>query len=553
MKITQAKINAAQLFVRCLEEEGVEYIFGVPGEENEALLFALAESKIQFVPTRHEQGAAFIANMIGRLTGKAGVCMSTLGPGATNLVTGIADAYLDKSPVVAITAQGGIDRMHHESHQLIDIVQMFKPITKWNDSIKDPSTIPEFIRKAFKIAEMEKPGATHIELSEDIASLSLPDNLKALSKTLSGRSTSDNLLLAKAVELIEGSRKPLILAGNGAIRSHASKALCSLSGKFNIPVATTFMGKGAISDRAETALGSVGLGFKDYIIEAFEESDLVITMGYDIAEYNPANWNTGENKSIIHIDFEASEVYNEYMPDIELVGDVGSNVEALAGMLKHDAFESWYTDIRQRIKNSIDQYTLDDSEEVFNVPGVINAVREIMEDDGLVISDVGSHKMWIARNFQTYTPNGCVISNGLASMGISLPGGIAAKMVDHERQVVSIMGDGGAMMNIQELETAKRMNTPYCIVICNDNNYGLIEWKQRQSKSDATGTKLGNPDFTQLAESFDISGFKPKNISEFKSILKHHLVENKLCVIEVPIDTSVNEELTEELNNYFNQ
>ncbi|NNE25704.1 MAG: acetolactate synthase large subunit [Saprospiraceae bacterium] len=552
MESSNRGLSAAQLFVKCLEAEGVDYIFGVPGEENEAFLFALAESNIQFVPTRHEQGAAFIANVIGRITGKAGICLSTLGPGATNLITGVADAYLDKSPVVAITAQGGIDRMHHESHQLIDIVQMFKPITKWNDSIKDPDTIPEFVRKAFKLAEMEKPGATHIELSEDIASLQVDSKAKPLTVNSNRRPAAHPASIKEAIQMIQRANKILILAGNGAIRNRASKALTEFSMKYNFPVSSTFMGKGAVSDKLSTALGSVGLGFKDYVIEAFEQADLILTIGYDIAEFNPANWNIGEKKKIIHIDFEPSEVYTEYIPDLELIGDIGEILQVLSDQLNQPARDNWFYAIRDRVRHSIEEFSQSDQEESFHVPGVIAAVREIMDDDGLLISDVGSHKMWIARNYQTYTPNGCIISNGLASMGIALPGGIAAKIVDPNRQVVSLMGDGGAMMNIQELETAKRMKTGYCIVICNDNNYGLIEWKQKRNTNSSTGTKLTNPDFTALARSFDIPGFKPNTIGAFKSILKKHLNENKLCVIEMPIDPSVNESLTDELNNYFN-
>lgn len=546
-------MNAAELFVKCLENEGVQFICGVPGEENEHFLFALENSDIRFIPTRHEQGAAFIANVYGRITGQPGVCLSTLGPGATNLITGVADAFLDKSPVVTLTAQGSMTRMHHESHQMIDIVHMFQPITKWNTSVKDPIVIPEVVRKAFKLAALEKPGATHIELPEDIASKEIHEKLYPLTPGTFKRPSPDKDLLAQAAQLINLSDKPIILAGNGSIRNRASKALCALSGKFNIPVASTFMGKGAISADEPTALGTLGLGFKDYIHEAFEQADCIISIGYDIAEYDPKKWNIGTDKKIIHIDFEASEVYAEYMPAIELYGDLANGINLLIEHLDKAPKTVWYNNIRNRIRDSIDQYTLDDASSAFTVPAIINAAREVMDDDALLISDVGSHKMWIARNYETHTPNGCIISNGLASMGISLPGGIAAKLADPDRQVVAMMGDGGALMNIQELETANRLGVGYTIIVLNDNNYGLIEWKQEQSQGKSFGTKISNPDFAALARSFNLQGYKPKNIGEFKKVLSHTLQTNELSLIEVPVNADVNKQITQELENYFNQ
>lgn len=543
-------MNVSELFIQCLENEGVTHIFGVPGEENEAFLFALENSKIQFVPTRHEQGAAFIANVLGRLTGKAGVCLATLGPGATNLVTGIADAYLDKSPVVAITGQGGIDRMHHESHQMIDIPQMFDAITKWNTSITDKNIITEVVRKAFKIAEQEKPGPTHIELPEDIAKEKI-ELQPSLSKMSTRRAAPDNLAVEQAASIISQSKKAMILAGNGAIRTRASESLKQFSEAFNIPVATTFMGKGAVAAKSKVSLGTVGLGFKDYIIEAFEAVDVVICIGYDIAEYDPKNWNLGEGKHLIHLDFEYAEVYREYVPAVEIVGDIANSIRKLHAKLSMPAQRDWYLEVKERVEDSIAQFKLEDETDYFNVPSVLHVVREVMDDSGLLISDVGSHKMWIARNFQTNCPNGCIISNGMASMGISLPGGIAAKIADENRQVIAMMGDGGAMMNIQELETAKRLGVGYTIIILNDNNYGLIEWKQERSKNKSFGTKLGNPDFVALAESFGIKGYKPGTISDLREILQKTLSEQELCVVEVPIDTNVNERLTIQLDNYF--
>jgi len=546
-------MNAAQLMVQCLEAEEVQYIFGVPGEENEDFLFALQDSSITFVPVRHEQGGAFIADVWGRITGRAGVCLATLGPGATNLITGVADANLDKAPLVAITGQGGIDRLHHESHQVIDVVDMMQSVTKWNGSVSSPEVIPEMVRKAFKVSQTEKPGATHIELPEDIAGQELSTPMIPLSKTNVRRSSPDSTSIRHAIELIQKSKRPIIVAGNGAIRTRASQALTQFSKAYNIPVACTFMGKGAVSDREPHCLGAVGLGFKDFVIEAFEMSDLIISIGYDIAEYNPENWNPSNDKTIIHLDFDPAEVYTHYVPELEVVADIAESIRSIHdGMGDHPAWESWYEDIQNRIHESIASYSLPEDSTTFNAPAVINVVREVLPDDGLLISDVGSHKMWIARNYRTYQPNGCLISNGLASMGISLPGGIAAKLIDENRHVVCVMGDGGAMMNIQELETASRLGVGYIIIILNDNNYGLIEWKQNMNEGKSFGTRLTNPDFVKLAESFNIKGYKPDSVADLKSILRNALDANELAVIEIPISTEVNSELIESLKSYFN-
>jgi acetolactate synthase-1/2/3 large subunit len=544
-------MNAADIFVKCLENEGVKYIFGVPGEENEAFLFALENSEIQFIPVRHEQGGAFIANVWGRLTGEAGVCLSTLGPGATNLLTGVADANLDKAPVIAITGQGSNERLHHESHQIIDVVDMMKAVTKWNATITQPSVIPEIVRKAFKLAQEEKPGATHIELPENIADMEVSEDITSLPIYNVRRPSPDTKALNEAASLISQAKKPIIVAGNGAIRKRASKALTELSTKHNIPVACTFMGKGAVSDADEHCLGAVGLGFKDYIIEAFEQADLVISIGYDIAEYDPVHWNRNNDKKIVHIDFTSAEVFTHYIPNVEIVADIAETIKRLSNVIGHQKWDNWYTSIRSRIKESIESYSLDDSSGIFNAPGVINAVRDILPDDGLLISDVGSHKMWIARNYQTYEPNSCLISNGLASMGISLPGGIAAAMVDDERPVIAMMGDGGSMMNIQELETAHRLGLHFIIIILNDNNYGLIEWKQAMSEGKSFGTKLTNPDFVKLSESFGIEAYKPTDVSHLKSILNNAIDNKILTLIEIPIETDVNDKLVDTLKAYF--
>ena len=549
-------MKVADLVVEALVAENVKYVFGVPGEEVEDLLFALDKNeKITFVPCRHEQGAAFIANVWGRLTGKAGVCLATLGPGATNLVTGVADANLDKAPMVAITGQGRISRLHHESHQLIDVLQTFKSITKWNDQIRSASTVTEVMRKAFKVAQIEKPGATHIELTEDIAGTELIKKEKPIEPEKIYRNKPQVDQIERSAKMIKSAKKPLILAGNGAIRSRSSKALCSFSDWFNIPVVSTYMGKGAISDRADQSLMTIGIGERDYVMQAFKQSDLIITIGYDIAESAPDNWNIGQEKKIIHIDFEPSEVYKKYLPEVELVGDIALTLEGLSEAMALGGFEpwgNWYLPIREQILNSIEGFRLTSSCE-FTVPGLLIELREALPDDSIVISDVGTHKMWIARNFPSYVPNSCIISNGLASMGISLPGAIAASMVDPDRQIVAVAGDGGFLMNVQELETAVRMNCNFTVIVTVDDDYGLISWKQEQSRGDSSGTRLSNPDFVKLAESFGVTAYKPNGLDELQHILRTCQQLHGVKLIEVPISTIANKQLTDELDAQFKQ
>lgn len=546
-------MKVSDLLVACLEQEGVRYVFGIPGEEIEDLLFSMEQSSVQFVPTRHEQGAAFMANVWGRLTGKAGVCLATLGPGATNLITGIADAYLDNAPLVAITGQGGLTRSHHDSHQYLDIVNMLKPITKWNTAISSPEVVTEVVRKAFKLAEYEKPGPTHIELSENLAKIQAERKLQPLFPQRVRRPSPDYKAVDHMIALLRKAKRPLIIAGNGAIRKLASTHLTQFVARHNIPVACTFMGKGAISDRMEQSLLTVGLGFKDYVIEAVENADLVMTVGYDIAEYAPQNWNPTGQKPIIHIDFSPAEVYTHYMPQVETVGDISGALWELNQKLaeEHFAFDpDWYAPIRRRILADIASYELLEGKP-FTIPGILNFVREVLADEGLLISDVGSHKMWIARNFPTYYPNGCIMSNGLASMGIALPGALAASLVDPNRQIVAAMGDGGFLMNSQELETAKRLGARFTAVIFNDNDYGLISWKQRLSRGRSVHTTLGNPDFKAYAESFAIRGYRPRSVAELRQQLQHAIGLRELCVIEVPVDASVNTALVDKLAQHW--
>ncbi|MBI5073320.1 acetolactate synthase large subunit [Candidatus Woesearchaeota archaeon] len=541
-------MKVSDLIVKSLEAEGVKYIFGLPGEETEDLLFSIANSSIVFVPARHEQGAAFMADVWGRLTGKAGVCLATLGPGATNLITGLADAHLDKSPVVAITAQGSMERLHKESHQAIDIVNMFKPIVKWNTQISHPEITAEAVRKAFKLAEMEKPGVTHIEVPEDIAKM----EVKAipLEPMRVRRSAPEYKAIQKAAELLKSAKRPLIIAGNGAIRKLASKHLREFVTKTHIPVVSTFMGKGAVSDKDEHSLFSVGLKMKDYVMCAIDAADVIITIGYDVAEYDPENWNHKKDKKIIHIDFSPAEVYEYYQPAIELVCDISGALWELNNAVEQEknafTFTNWALPVRKLILADFATYSLEDGKP-FTIPGALQIIRECMHDEDILLSDVGSHKMWIARNYPSYSPNTVIVSNGLASMGIALPGGLAAKLVHPERRIVAACGDGGFLMNSQEIETAKRMGIGYTIIVFNDNNYGLITWKQEAHTGKSFGTALTNPDFKLYAESFGIKGYSPNTLDELKQNLQEAISSQELCIVEIKVNPSKNQELNKKL------
>ncbi len=540
-------MKVSDLIVKCLENEGVKHVFGVPGEEIEDLLFSLEQSPVKFIPTRHEQGAAFMADVWGRLTGEAGVCLATLGPGATNLITGVADADLDKSPLVAITGQKGLSKVHNESHQYLDIVSMFRPITKWNTTITSPNAAAEAIRKAFKVAEDEKPGATHVELPEDVAKMETTG--QPIAARYVRRPDPDRQALEETVALTSQAKKPRVLAGNGAVRKPASDQLREFVSRCHMPIAHTFMGQGAVSDDSPESLHTIGLGFRDYVMDAVDQADLIITVGYDLTEYAPDAWNPKGNKTIIHIDFTPAEVYTHYQPAVEIVADVPAILRELNERLAatHCSLDTaWYVPVRDRIRADIKSYDLKPGQPL-NVPGALNLLRESMGDDDLLISDVGSHKIWIARNFPTRSPNGCLISNGLASMGMALPGAVAASLQNPNRRIVAAMGDGGFMMNSQELETAKRLGLAFTVIVFNDNDYGLISWKQQMSHGHSTGTRLTNPNFKQYAESFGIRAFSPRTLQELREQLPVAVGCGELCVVDIEVDQRVNAELIQKL------
>ncbi len=536
-------MKAAELFVRCLENEGVEYIFGIPGEENIDIMDALLDSTIAFVTTRHEQGAAFMADVYGRLTGKAGVCLSTLGPGATNLITGVADANMDRSPVVAIAGQGSTTRMHKESHQILDLVQLFQPITKYSAQVRAADTIPEVVRKAFKVAQTESPGACFIEVPENIAGHETSAHPITVQVPLAP--SPHQTKVAQANALIAASECPLVLAGNGVIRQRAHETLRSFAESTRIPVATTFMAKGAIPASHELNLGTIGLKARDLPWYAFERADLVICVGYDMVEYHPEQWNPDGDKTIIHVSALPAEVDGCYEVACGVLGALGESLQEIAKGLAPRTDEP-FAALRTSIVEERQSYA---GETAFppKPQKILWDLRQVLDPADIVISDVGAHKMWTALFYPALEPNTCIISNGFASMGIAVPGAIAAKLVHPDRRVLALTGDAGFMMNSQEIETALRMKTPFVILIWNDGEYGLINWHQMRTFGRTSHIEFTNPDFVKYAESFGAKGLRVTRTEDLVPALRAALAEPTVTVIDCPVDYAENMKLTRRL------
>lgn len=536
-------MKAAILFVQCLENEGVEYIFGIPGEENLDVMDALLDSPIQFITTRHEQGAAFMADVYGRLTGKAGVCLSTLGPGATNLVTGVADANMDHAPVVAIAGQAGTTRLHKESHQVLDLVNMFRPLTKYSTQILEPEVIPEIVSKAFKIAQVEKPGACFIDFPENIAEMELESQPLHVQASLAPQPTAEKI--QEAADIIANASFPLIMAGNGVVRTGASEALVQFAEKMNIPVATTFMAKGAIASSHPLSLGTVGLQSHDYISCGFDRADVIICAGYDMVEYHPYLWHKTRDRKIIHIDNLPAEVDAHYIVASGVVGDIALALNALSEIGKPFT-DNGYEHLRQAINQDL-KWSAEDNDYPVKPQRIIADLRKAMADEDIVVCDVGAHKMWMARMYQAERPNTCIISNGFASMGIAVPGAMAAKLANPGSKVVAVTGDAGFLMNSQEIETALRTRISMVILIWTDSAYGLIEWKQQAQFNRTSHISFTNPDFVKYAESFGAKGYCIKNTDDLLPTLVKALADDTVSIIDCPVDYAENMKLTEKL------
>jgi acetolactate synthase-1/2/3 large subunit len=513
----------------------VRHVFGIPGEETLDLNEALDNSSsIEFVPVRHEQGGAFMADAYGRLTGRAGVCLGTLGPGATNLVTGIADAFLDRAPVVALTGQTDLSEMHKESHQYIDVVRMMKPVTKWNARVHDPDIIPEAVRKAFAVAEREKPGATHLELPADVMEQPLeadpvPRRPPALVEPVAAE-------LHRAAELLQAAERPVVLAGNGIARQNASPALRRFVQQTGLGVITTFMGKGAIDADDEHALFTAGLSAQDYPRGFMGQSDLVVCVGYDLVEWSPVNWNPNRDRRVICVDTTPAESDAHYVPDVELTGDISHILTHLGNLVSDKPPARVVTPpFNQMIRDALESH----SDDGFPIKPqrALRDLRQLMGPSDLLISDVGAHKLWISRLWPAHEPNTVLISNGAAAMGFALPAAVAAAMVlPKDRRVVTISGDGGFLMNVQELETAKRLGLAIVNIVWSDNAFGVIEVHQQRKFGHLAGTKFTNPDLVMLAESFGIAGMRVTSADELMPTLRRALELDIPSVVEIPID-----------------
>ena len=542
--------STAEVLVECLKAEGVRVVFGIPGEENLDLMFALKHSDIRFIPTRHEQGAAFMADVFGRLTGHAGVCLATLGPGATNLVTGVADAFLDGAPLVAITGQVSSEQMQLTSHQYLDLSAMFSPITKRSKVVMRPDTVAEICRLAFKYAEAPKPGSTHIDLPKNVAHMSSP--ARPLRKQQPPKLYADPASVIEAARLISEAKSPIILAGAGAVRGEASEAVRSMAERLHIPVVQTMMGKGVVPTDSPWRLGVVGIPQHDYIIDAFDEADLVIGVGYDLIECAPTKWHTHPMK-IVNIAGLPADVNQLYEPDVEVTGDLSDSIYQILRTARRDdrPEPTAMLEVGRRLREDFDELAASDAYPM-KPARILKDVRSVMGRHDILVSDVGAHKIWIGRDYPCYEPRTCLISNGFASMGFSVPGAIAAKLVHPERRVMAVTGDGGFMMNSQELETAVREHVPIVVLIWEDEHYGLIRWKEEEQFGDTFGVGFSNPDFKAYAEAMHCHGYEVTSAAELIPTLEDAFSRDDApSVVCVRVDYSENMALTERLRERY--
>ncbi len=544
-------MKASDLLVKCLEHEGITHVFGVPGEENADFMLSLEGSDLRFVMTRHEQGAAFMAEVYGRLTGNPAVCLGTLGPGATNLITGVADANMDRAPLLVLTGQAATTRQHKESHQVMNVVDMYEPVTKWAHAIQRPDSIPEVVRKAVRLARSEKPGAVHLELAEDVAGEET--RAEPLEPRRFRRPGPDDKVVDQAWDLVRAARKPIVIAGNGAIRKRASKQLRRLCEATGMGVLSTFMGKGSVDRDAPYCLYTIGLQQRDYPSHAVDDADLVITLGYDLVEYPPRLWNADASKPIVHVDFLPAEIDRHYNPRVELVGDLAHALWALNERIARDGAPDYdlafQREVRRRLDEDIRAHADDDTDGSIRPQKALWDVRQALGPHDLLLSGVGAHKMWIGRYYQCNEPNTCLIPNGFCSMGMPLPGAIAAHLVDGGRKVFAVAGDGDFLMNVQEMETARRLDADITVMVWEDGGYGLIGWKQEQEFGRHTDLSFGNPDWLGLAGCFGWHGQRVDRARDLRGAIDAALAHRGPSLLVVPIDYRENMLLTKRLGD----
>jgi len=537
-------MKASDLFIKALENEGVEYIFGLPGEENLDILESIRKSKIKFVLTRHEQGAGFMAATYGRLTGKPGVCLATLGPGATNLVTTAAYAQLGAMPMVMITGQKPIKSSKQGKFQIIDVVEMMQPLTKYTKQVTHGEHIPAMIREAFRVSSEERPGAVHIEFPEDVAQENI-ENPKIFDVVDYKIPYAGKKVINHAAEMIQNAKKPLLLIGAGANRKRASKALTKFVNTLQIPFFNTQMGKGIIDERHPLYIGTAALSDDDFLHEAIHKADLIINVGHDTIEKPPFIMEPKDDQKVIHVNYFPAEIDQLYFPHYNVIGDIAGSVNNLCDALKPHA-KSWNNDLFFKVKDNVcshlSKYEEDDRFPILP-QRLVKLVRNILPEDGIITLDNGIYKIWFARNYPAYVQNSLILDNALATMGAGLPSAIMAKELHPDRKVISVNGDGGFMMNSQEIETAVRLQLDLVVIILNDNAYGMIQWKQEGEGFPKYGLEYKNPDFVKYAESFGATGYQPKSVADFTTDLETALDASGVQIIDLAVDYSLNHEI----------
>jgi len=530
-------MKTSDLFVKALENEGVEYIFGIPGEENLDFLNSLQGSSIELILTRHEQGAGFMAATYGRLTGKPGVCLSTLGPGATNFVTAAAYAQLGAMPMIMLGGQKPIRKSKQGRFQIVDVVSLMKPVTKYSEQVLDGNNIPSMVREAFRVTMDERPGAAYIELPEDVASEQTDATI--FDVISHRRPHADQKSVDKAVEMIQNAKLPLLLIGAGANRKRTGEALKQLVDESGLYFFNTQMGKGVIDERHERYIGTAALSDNDYLHCAIHRADLIINVGHDVIEKPPFFMEKG-GKEVIHINFDAANLDDVYFPQLNVVGDISSSISSITkGLGKLNQDFSFFDRVRDEVDSHITKYFKDERFPVLP-QALVSTLREHLDAEDIVTLDNGVYKIWFARNYECYAPNTMLLDNALATMGAGLPSAVAAKKLHPGRKVVSVNGDGGFMMNSQELETAVRMGLDLVVIILTDNAYGMIKWKQEGEGFANFGLDFGNPDFVQYANSFGATGHLATSYANFVEVLEMSLNGKGVHVIDLPIDYSMN-------------
>lgn len=537
-------MKTSDLFVRALENEGVEYIFGIPGEENLDFLDSLQHSSIKLIITRHEQGAGFMAATYGRLTGKPGVCLSTLGPGATNFVTPAAYAQLGGMPMMMITGQKPIKKSKQGRFQIVDIVNMMRPITKFTKQVVHGNTIASTVREAFRIAMEERPGAVHIELPEDIAAEETNEHLYNV--VIPRRPDADNSSIKSAIEMINNAKMPLLLIGAAANRKRASKALTRFVEKTGIPFFNTQMGKGVIDERHPSYLGTAALSDNDFLHCAIDRADLIINVGHDLIE-KPPFFMKVDGPQVIHVNFSPAQIDPVYFPQQDVVGDIATSINRLRdGLTPLDSWDfSYFYRVKEEVRRRLSKYN-DDERFPILPQSAVHIIREELPDDGILALDNGIYKVWFARNYLCYDNNTLLLDNALATMGAGLPSGMIAKLINPKQKVICVCGDGGFMMNSQELETAVRLGLDLVVLILNDNAYGMIKWKQQGMGFDNFGLDYGNPDFVKYAESYGATGHRPTSHIEFRKVLAQALISDGVHLIDLAVDYSLNHSILNE-------